>query len=182
MNFFNIVESGLGTPSDNSLRTLEGISLGPRDLYIFRFLRRSWNFSSLRVGRTLFSQSPSCCPFSWDLWEEGVAVKREAKKLLSTSDFPSWRTDAQFIVFPINIDEAVWYKYFSSNRQISVKQRANTLSFCSYYVICTFFPRILWHYDKAPCSVFLTFKASTHRPSFPWKHNAQVLKAHEIFI
>jgi len=58
----NIMESGLATTSANSLRTLGCILAAPIDLCMYRLLRWSQTWSSLKVGGSLPLWSPSCNP------------------------------------------------------------------------------------------------------------------------
>ena len=62
-DFPDIMESGLATTSASSLRTLGCIPSGPRDLWMFRFLRWSWTRSSLTLELCSCSSRLAVHPF-----------------------------------------------------------------------------------------------------------------------
>lgn len=86
-DFSNVMESGFKNTAASSLGTLKFILLGPVDLCILRWFSWSQICSSLMVGGTLFSQSLPWGSGSWEMWEEWLPVKNEAKKFVEYLNF-----------------------------------------------------------------------------------------------
>ena len=79
--FSSMMESGLPMTSDNSLRTLGCILSGPSDVCMFRFLRWSWTWLSLTVGRAFPLWTPSCNPLNGEGAKRGAASEEWVKEV-----------------------------------------------------------------------------------------------------
>jgi len=94
-----MMESDLATTSANSLRTLGCIWSAPMDLCIFKFLRCSQTWSSLNKSGNSFPQSLPWGSRTWEIWQEWLPVKTDARNLWSNSDFSMFIVTSSAVLF-----------------------------------------------------------------------------------
>ena len=89
----NMMDGGLATSCDSSLRTCGWISLGPVNLCTFGFFRWSQTWSSLTASKSTFSICLPLLSATWAVWLESLPVKTVVKHLswvTQLSPYPFW--------------------------------------------------------------------------------------------